>query len=181
MKTSSKVSSIVMSLCEVIVGILLLVNPVGFTVGILTFLGITLVVIGFAGVVQYFRDTPEKAAVEQSLTRGFVEILIGLFLIVKNEWFIATFPLLTIIYGVGTLVLGIAKIQWTVDMIRLKVKKWFWEAISAVLTVLFAVIILCNPFSSTSVLWTFVAVTLIIEAVVDVIVVIFARKDKAES
>lgn len=178
MKSTSKVSSVIMSLCEIVVGILLLVNPVGFTAGILIFLGIVLLVVGVAGMIRYFRAAPEQAAMEQSLTRGLLSILVGLFFIIKHEWFIATFPLLTILYGVGTLVLGIAKIQWTVDMLRLKVKKWFWEAVSAVLTLAFAVIILCNPFGSTAVLWGFVAVTFIVEAVADIIVVIFSKSGK---
>lgn len=177
MKTTSKISSIIMSLCELIVGILLLVDPVGFTTGIITFLGIVLVIVGIAGAVQYFRTSPEKAAVEQGLTRGLIEVLVGIFFITKNEWFIVTFPLLTVVYGIGTLIMGITKIQWTVDMIRLKAKKWFWAAISAVLTIICAVIILCNPFSSASALWIFIAVALIVEAVVDVVVTIFAKKE----
>lgn len=176
MKTPSKVNNIILSLCEVIIGILLLVNPVGFTTGIIVFLGIVLLILGVASVVQYFRTAPEYAATGHSLTRGCIEILFGLFCVMKSGWFIATFPLLTILYGVGTLVTGIAKIQWTVDRIRLKMKKWFWMAISAVLTIICSVIILCNPFSSTAILWTFIAVILIIEAVIDIIAIIFVKE-----
>ena len=48
--------------------------------------------------------------------------------------------------------------------------------LSAALTIVCAVIILYNPFSSTAVLWTFIAITLIVEAVVDVIATIFAKE-----
>lgn len=129
MNTSSKISSIILSLCEAIIGILLLVNPVDFTTGIIIFLGIVLLIVGITSVVQYFRTEPEAAALKQGLTRGCIEILIGLFCIIKSGWFIATFPILTILYGIGVLIAGIAKVQWTVDKIRLKIKKWFWTAI----------------------------------------------------
>lgn len=181
MKTKSKINSIIMSLCEIIVGILLLVNPVGFTSGIIVFLGIILGILGVAGIVQYFRTSPEKAMMEQGLTRGLLELLVGIFFITKNKWFIATFPILTVIYGIGTLVLGITKIQLTVDMIRLKVKKWFWAAISAVITILCAGIILYNPFSSTSALWIFIAIALIVEAVIDIVATIFAKSEDKTS
>lgn len=143
MKTSSKVSSVILSLCEAVVGILLLVNPVGFTTGIIIFLGIVLLLLGVAGVVQYFRTPAEVAALRQSLTRGCLAILAGLFCVLNSGWFIATFPLLTILYGVGTLVTGVAKVQWTVDCVRLKLK-WGWAALSAALTIVCAAVILCT-------------------------------------
>lgn len=177
MKASSKINSIVMSLCEIVIGILLFVNPVGFTKGIIIALGIVLLLMGVSGIVGYFRAKPAEAAVSQKLANGILAIVAGIFCIVKSDWFIVTFPILTVLYGIGTLILGISKVQWTVDMLRLKIKKWYWAAISAVLTVICAVIILLNPFVTTTVLWSFTAVTLIIEAVVDIIaVVIFAKE-----
>ena len=94
----------------------------------------------------------------------------------NSHWFIAAFPLLTVLYGIGTLVTGIAKVQWMTNRIRLKAKRWFLMGLSAALTIVCAVIILYNPFSSTAVLWTFIAITLIVEAVVDVIATIFAKE-----
>lgn len=177
MKSSSKISSILLSLCEAIIGVLLLVNPVGFTVGILIFLGIVFVILGITSVVQYFRTPAEIAAAKQGLTRGCLEILAGLFCILNNGWFITVFPILTVLYGIGTLVAGIAKVQWTIDKIRLKLKRWFWTAISAIVTIACAVVILCNPFSSTAVLWIFIAVILIVEAVIDIISAIFTKSE----
>lgn len=177
MKTLSKVSSIILSLCEVAIGILLLVNPVGFTTGIIVSMGIILLIFGIINVVQYFRENPEAAALKQELTRGCIEILAGLFCIIKSGWFLAAFPVLTALYGIGILIAGISKVQWTVDMIRLKTKKWFWMAISAVLTIVCAVIILCNPFSSAAVMWIFIAVTLIVEAIIDIIATLFAKEE----
>lgn len=176
MKTS-KASIIILSLCEAIVGILLMVNPVGFTTGIIIFLGLVLLILGITNVVQYFRATPQAAVIKQNLSHGLIEILAGLFCVLKSGWFIATFPILTILYGIGTLMIGITKVQWTVDKIRLKIKKWFWTALSAALTIVCAVIILCNPFSSTAVLWTFIAVILIVEAAIDIIAAIFSKEE----
>lgn len=180
MKIMSKVNNIVLALCEIAIGILLLIDPVGFTSAIFIFLGIVMVVLGIAAVIQYFREAPEKAAIRKDMTRGLLEMLVGVFFIVKNEWFISTFPVLTVLYGIGTLVLGISKVQLTIDMIRLRIKKWFWCAISAILTVVFAVIIISNPFSSTAVLWTFVAITLLVEAVIDFVVAIFTKAGSSD-
>ena len=87
-----------------------------------------------------------------------------------------TFPLLTVLYGILTLVSGVSKVQWAVDMLRAKQKYWFVEVISAVLTIICAILILTNPFTSTAFLWTFIGVSMIVEAVVDVIAFFLGRK-----
>ena len=61
-------------------------------------------------------------------------------------------------------------------MLRNKQKYWFVAIISAILSIIFAIMILLNPFSSTGVLWMFIGVSLIIEAVADVVTFIFERK-----
>ena len=94
----------------------------------------------------------------------------------RSNWFIVTFPLLTVIYGVLTLLGGINKVQWAIDMLRAKQKYWFVAIISAVLTLVFSALILANPFASTAVLWTFIAATLIVEAVIDIVAFILGRK-----
>lgn len=170
-----RVNSIILSLCEIIIGVLLLIEPVKFTVTIITFLGIVLVLAGIVGIVQYFRMESAVTALEQGLTRGIIQVVFGVFCIVNNHWFIVAFPVITVIYGIITLITGISKVQWTVDMIRAKIKKWGWVAASAVITIVCAVIILAHPFTSTSVLWIFIAVSLIVEALADIIVAIFAK------
>ena len=76
--------------------------------------------------------------------------------------------MLTVLYGILTLVSGVSKVQWAIDMLRTKQKYWFVEVIGAVLTIVCAILILTNPFSSTAVLWTFIGITMIIDALVDV-------------
>lgn len=161
---------------EILTGILLLVNPVGFTSGIIILCGIVLAVMGVGSLIQYFRTDAETAAQKNSLAKGIICIISGLFCAFRFNWFIITFPLLTVIYGILNLLCGISKVQWAVDMLRAKKKYWFIEVTGAFLTIVFAVMILGNPFASTAVLWTFIGVTLIVEAVMDVIAFIFSWK-----
>ncbi len=137
-KVKRNTGNLLMSLTEIIIGILLLINPVGFTTGIIVTLGVLMAILGIESIVGYFRATPEEAAE----------------------------------------VSGINKVQWAVDMLRQKQKYWFIALIGAVLSLVFAVLVLANPFSSTVVLWTFIAVSLIIEAVVDILAFIFGRKQQ---
>ncbi len=171
-------SSMVMSLVEVIIGILLLVDPVGFTSGIIVTCGIVLMVMGIGMTVKYFRTEPEEAAVSQILVKGLLALLAGAFCAFNSHWFIATFPVLTLIYGVVILITGMTKLQWTVDMIRMKHRKWFWVAISAAISILCGIVIISSPFSSTAVLWMFIGISLMVEAVFDMIGCIFGNREK---
>lgn len=72
--------------------------------------------------------------------------------------------------------------QEAIYMLRMKKKKWFLAAISAVLSIICAVVILRNPFSSSAVLWMFTGISLIVEAVFDVVSLIMnTRKEKADA
>ena len=124
----------IMSVAEIIIGILLLINPVGFTSGIITAFGILLMIMGLGSTIKYFRAEPEEAAAGQILVKGLVLLLAGAFCAFNSHWFLATFPVLTLIYGVMILITGITKLQWIVDMIRMKRSKWYWGAISAVVS-----------------------------------------------
>ena len=169
-----------MSLVELIIGILLLVNPIGFTSGIIIAFGIVLMIMGISTTIKYFRTEPEEAAVSQILVKGLLMLLAGAFCAFNSHWFIATFPVLTLVYGVVILITGITKVQWTIDIIRMKRSKWFWAAISAAISIVCGVVIITSPFSTTAVLWMFIGISLIVEAVFDMIGSIFGNREKQE-
>ena len=171
-------SSMAMSIAEVIIGILLLVNPIGFTSGIIIAFGVVLMIMGIHKTVKYFRTEPEEAAVSQILVKGLLMLLAGAFCAFNSHWFIATFPVLTLVYGVVILITGITKVQWTIDIIRMKRSKWFWAAISAAISIVCGVVIITSPFSTTAVLWMYIGISLIVEAVFDMIGSIFGNREK---
>lgn len=167
-----------MCLAELLIGILLLINPVGFTSVIL---GLIMASIGIINIVSYFRTDPILAAEQTGLAKGLLLCTAGLFCIFKSSWFISTFPLLTTIYGILILLLGFSKTQWAVDMLRNKQRYCFIAGISAALTLILSILILLNPFASTAVLWTFIAMILIIESVVDIAALIFDKRASGET
>lgn len=166
-------SAIYICLLEILIGILLLINPEGFTKGIIIGLGIILALVGIARVINYFSAEKEVAAINQTLFKGLIFLTAGVFLAFNSQWFINLFSLLAVIYGIGVLIAGLAKIQWTVDMLRMKMKQWYLPAIGAAVSILCAVIILLSPFETTMVLWIFTGVSLIVEAVLDIVALCF--------
>ena len=162
-------------LIEIVVGIILLLRPVGFTALIIIGGGVLLILRGLMSVIKYFHTSPSAAEKEQQLARGLITLALGLFCTLKSGWIIATFPVITALYGVAILIVGIYKTQITADMLRQKRPYWQFTAISAGLAVVFALIILLNPFTTTAFLWTFTAISLIVEAVLDLIAILRSR------
>ncbi len=173
-------NGILLCLFEILIGVLLLINPIGFTTGIIKTTGIVLMIVGLISVIKYFRSDAYEAATGQYLMKGLIDMVAGAFCIFNSDWFVVTFPALTLIYGIVVLVIGLGKVQVTLDMIRAKNKKWFLAVISALISIACAVVILKNPFTSTAVLWMFTGITLIVEAVFDIITLIVSGSRKTE-
>lgn len=180
-ETSSKFKGILLALCELLVAIILFINPSAFANGILILVGVLFLLIGVIYILYYFKMNPAEAALEQQFSHGLIALFIGGFCILKRNWILAAFPLLTALYGILMLGTAAAKIQWAIDMFRLKAKKWKFilASVGAVITLACAIIILCNPFTSTAVLWNFIAITLVIQAVLDVAASIFSKNANA--
>lgn len=169
----------VMSVVELIIGILLLINPVGFTSGIIIAVGVILMICGLVNVVKYFRAEPEEAAIRQLLAKGLGTLLVGAFCAFRARWFVDTFPVLTLVYGVAILFVGLLKIQWTVDMVRQKRDKWFLVLISAVLSVVCGILTVAAPFRTVEVLWLLAGISLIVEAVFDIVAAVLENKSRS--
>lgn len=170
---------VLLCLIQLLVGILLLIDPVLFTQGIIICSGVALALLALWSILGYFRANAATAARDQKLFRGLCLLLAALFCMFRAQWFIATFPVLALLYGAVILATGLMRVQWTVDALRLKNGRWLWHAIGAGLALVLSAVILLNPFATT-VLWIFAGVSLIAEALVDVItLVLFCKSNKA--
>ena len=172
--------SILMCVLEILLGVLLLIDPLGFTSAIIIALGAALIVAGVVFIVRYFRVGAVEGALTHGLSKGLLLLLTGLFCMLRSKWFVATFPLLTILYGIGILISGVGKIQWAADMIRFGRKHWYLPAISALCSLVFATLILFNPFTTTEILWSFTGIVLIVEAVFDIVAIALGGKHRYE-
>lgn len=164
-----RTGGLVLCVLEIIVGVLLLINPVGFTSGIIIGAGWVMAALGAGCVIRYFVTNPVDAAKAQLLFRGLTLGMAGALCITQYGWFLTAFPLLTVLYAGWMLVLAAMKLQQMADMLRQKTGRWYMPAIAAGLAVVLAVIILVNPFGAANAVWMFVGISLIAEAVVELV------------
>ena len=167
--------NLLLGLCELALGILLLINPTRFTTSIIIAFGAVCLIFGIIQIVFYWRKPFAEAMSRLYLMKGLLIISVGLFCICFSHWFLETFVLLSFLYGILLLASGFYKIQWSIDLLRQKKKRWWMSAISAVLTIVFALLIIGNPFSSVNTTWIFSGIALIVSAVVDIVTLLLIR------
>mgnify|MGYP001089393053 FL=1 len=173
------IGKLILLLFEAAVGVVLLINPIGFATVFVTVVGVLLAAVGLMFILQYFRSEPTEAQKGQGLLKGCCALLVGLFCALNTQWFIDAFPLLTVIHGIVILFTGIIRLQWTADMLRLKLKRWYIAAGGAVISIVLAVIIFVNPFGVSQAIWTFIGITFLVDALADLAVLIFScRREK---
>ena len=179
MKSLQKyLSGMVLSLFEIFVGVLLLINPFEFTSGIIMVLGAILLFVGVVCVFRYFREEAGKAALEQNLFKALIALAVGGFCVLGNGFIVEISSFLAFVYGAIILITGFSKVQKTVDLLRLKKTNWGFTAISAAITVACAALILFNAATAAEWIFKFIGITLIVEAVIDALAVLLGGKDK---
>lgn len=173
-------NGIVVILFELAVGVLLILNPEMFTKAIILAAGVVLAIVGIVNTISYFKTEAEVAAQGQKLVIGLGAMVLGVSCILGSEWIMKTLGALTIAYGVFLFLMGLEKVQSTVDMLRIKRGMWAFPLIGAVVSIVCAIIIIINPFTGVNIIWTFIGVTLLIEAAFDIMTLVTKNKVKAD-
>jgi uncharacterized membrane protein HdeD (DUF308 family) len=160
--------SILISIIEIIAGILLLVNPTTFISYIVLIAGIFLVLSGIISGVKYFVTPIDKAEDGQDLFKALVSLSVGGFLMAKNTLFVSAEAktIISYIFGAAILLVGFTKVQNTFDKLRRK-QFFIVSLVSAAITIACAVIILTQVIA-LDIIWIFAGITLIVEALVDI-------------
>lgn len=171
---------LLVSLLEICIGIVLLIQPVNFTNIAIIITGILLIVRGFFCAVRYVRAEQKVAAKEQALSKALILLAAGMFFVLDSKWVLNTFSTPTLLYGVAILAMGFFKVQRTVDMLRAKNERWLWSCGSALFALAVGLVILWNPFGNINAVWTFTGISLLVESVVD-LVSLFLRSKKANA
>mgnify|MGYP005790089263 CR=1 FL=1 len=159
-----------------LLGLLLLFFPQTTADAVLYIFGIALILIGAVRSVQYFRMDVRSAISSRQLALGVLLIFAGVMVLVFSESFISFFPF---VLGCVLFIGGIAKLQSAFDLKRMGVAKWYYDLFGVLVSLLFGLIILLNPFSAAMTLMRVIGAALVIEVVQDVICAVrFCRFEK---
>ena len=179
-KLSGKSVNLILACLELAVGILLLINPAKFVYSIILGGGILLLGVAIFCIVRYFLLPAVEASQGQLFLIGAIACIGGIVCIWKTDVIFNRVNWLVLLCGIALFVLGLGKTQKPIDMLRLKMDRWLFQAINAGLTLLLSLIIIINPFASIYVFWTFVGIALIVAAAADIVAFVAALIKKKE-
>ncbi len=156
--------SLVLTVTEIIVGIVLLINPLGFTKMILVAIGVLALISAGVNFIDYLHDhTHKDKAVSAAL-----QAVVGLVLTLGSNWILATFSALFIIFGLLNIFAGIHKFNQAMLLRRNGLPSGM-AFVGSIVTIGLGVLIFLNPFDAFMTVWQFIGISLIIEAVLDII------------
>ena len=88
-----------LALGEILVAVLLLINPGSFTTGIIIAAGALLCFLGIKELIAFFREDPKVAAGTDGFLMGAICLFGGIFCVFAAQWMAATQA--SMIYGAG--------------------------------------------------------------------------------
>ena len=168
--------ALLIALFLIAIGVLLMVNPTGFTTFIIKGAGVLLFALGIYDLIKYFRAEPLEGAKGSCFFSGLTQMAIGCFCFFRTDWFLSVFPVLAVIYGLFQILLGFRKLQHVVDVLRMKLPGSGPLAISAAVTLLFGFWITANPDVGFIGIWAFTGFSMILEGVLDLVVLFLQNR-----
>lgn len=165
---------------ELSVGILLFIEPEGFTRAVIISFGVMNIVNAVIFLVRYLvgrRRDDDSGAV--NIAVSVASLIIGLYCVIFTDLIMGLFAVLAMIYGVFLIVSGIFKIKAYADSRRAGLRGSFLMIATAVLSIILGTVVVLHPFAATDVMWRFTGASLVFEAVFDLVALIVTMTTKS--
>lgn len=133
-------------------------------------IGVVLIIGGAVSMISYLLRDAHQNYYHNDFLHGLIGIAAGILVLVKMDIIIG---LISFLLGVLVLVSGCSKLQDVIDMKRLECGNWIIMLIIAAVNVGFGILLICNPFSWTILLFRLLGIGLILSGAVDCVSTIY--------
>lgn len=174
MKSKNKLVYLVISLIMVILGICAVAHPEGSAELVCSAVGIALI-IGAVLILRYLSAQQKSLGLQLLSAIAAVLIIFGIFMLFHPDWIVA---MLHAMLGLGILVDGIFKIIKALEARAFGLEKWWLVLSFALMTCIFGLLLLFDPFGGVKLLMTFAGIFLIAEGLENVWVALYAFRTK---
>ncbi len=141
------------SVLYILLGLALLIWPVGAQTVICYVLGAAAIVYGIVRIILYFSGKDPMDAVSLGLVTGILFVLLGLFLLIWHNTVVSIFGFLI---GVAIVLNSVFLLQMAFELKRYGSARWFLILILAVVMLAAGIVLVCNP-AGSALAWTIVA------------------------
>lgn len=160
-------SSIITSIVLMILGILLIFQSETTIMIISYIVGGILVAAGALALVRYIKNAKEpRLNNELDIMYGIITIIFGL-IIIKNYQAVAS--VIPIVLGIGIIISSAAKLNYAFQLRANKNNLWKTTMIISIISTIFGVILLFNPFKAAMGIMKVIGILIVIYAILDLI------------
>lgn len=173
MEKRMKISSSLLSVLSILLGIILVAFPETTMITICYIFAGCLLLVGLYYVVAYFRKDLMEAYYQFDLVIGMVIIVIAICIIWKVDAVISMIPMFM---GIVIFANGIVKLQHSIDLKRANFSGWIYVLIFALLCIAISIILLLEPKSIAAIFTRMVGIGFVFSGVTDLITMFFLTK-----
>ncbi|MEE0699793.1 MAG: DUF308 domain-containing protein [Bacilli bacterium] len=167
-------TSLIISMAFIVVGLFLFIKP-DTTISVISYvIGGALLVSGIFSVYKYFTAEGIGSIFNFDLVYGVLLVIAGMFLVIKPTALATLFP---IILGIWIIINSVTKFQYALVLKRVKNDDWVYTALVSLLTLIWGVVLLWNPFASALAITQIIGIFIIVYAVLDIIDNFIIRKN----
>lgn len=160
-------SSIITSIVLMVLGILLIFQSETTIMIISYIVGGILVAAGALALVRYIKNAKEpRLNNELDIMYGIITIIFGL-IIIKNYQAVAS--VIPIVLGIGIIISSAAKLNYAFQLRANKNNLWKTTMIISIISTIFGVILLFNPFKAAMGIMKVIGILIVIYAILDLI------------
>ena len=147
-----------------VLGVTLTFFP-GLSANVLCYIGGGLLMVyGIYKILAYFRT--QVVLAERLFSTGLIALAGGLIIVLMPRSLIDVVPLLI---GFALIACGILQLEVALGLSRMGYPRWYLSLTGAALMLVLGVVILVNPFSSSLLLLRFIGISMLLEAVCDLV------------
>ena len=154
--------AIAVSFCMLALGILMVLWPDISALTICIILGIFCITAGVYAMVRYFKLGVTGFFFRSDLSFGICSILLGVLLLLHPYGAMIFLPIAA---GFFMIIGSVLDIQVSIEMRRLHFGNWGVMLILGIINIIFAFLLLMNPFQGASVLVIFVGISLVVDSI----------------
>ena len=169
---SVKTRLVITALVVIAIGVLFVLKPGTSGTWICYIVGAALCVSGVVRFITYFLGDFRKSFGSFDLVWGAALLLCGVYILVRPS---LLYGLLTTAFAIFLVVDGVLKLQYAIDLYRMKAKCWWFVLAVALVMGVLGVVALFNPFATMVTLMTFLGITLIADGVMDLVSIAYVH------
>lgn len=139
-----KKSMLLLSLLYIVLGLILVIWPVGSRLALCYLVGIAAIIFGIVEVTRFFTKKELTDIFDFSLIIGVISILFGIVLMVKANTVIAVFG---VAFGIAIVFDSVVRIQLSLNLLKIGDRTGIWLVSLAVLMLIYGIVLMFDPFA----------------------------------